>query len=257
MELQRLELAAKIDHTVFADIESVVVEENFLHLGKVAERLFHFARHVFRRTRPPGMPRNGLWPHAEGTERRAAARGVERHVRMQQERHVIALDLQVALVNVRRERQRIQLFGVQLRALRVVNDLAVFAVADALNLAERLPVRVFHHRVIELPARHKINVFAGHHRFVRLDVPVRPHERNLHARVGFFDLADEPDVALEANRGSEENQKLIVLANLDGLLPIDFVGRSIEQPAAGNHPGRIRQPNWIPIRLNLTRRGPP
>src|SRR5438132_1487019 len=86
---------------------------------------------------------------------------------------------------------------------------------------------------------------------------VGPHERNLHARVGFFDLADEPDVALEANRGSEENQKLIVLANLNGLLPIDFVGRSIEQPAAGNHPGRIRQPNWIPIRLNLTRRGPP
>ncbi len=34
---------------------------------------------------------------------------------MQQKRHVVAFDLQIALINVGRERQRIQLFGVQLR----------------------------------------------------------------------------------------------------------------------------------------------
>src|SRR2546425_8959829 len=45
--------------------------------------------------------------------------------RMEQERNVITLDLQIALVDFRRERQSIQLSGVQLRTRRVVDDFAV------------------------------------------------------------------------------------------------------------------------------------
>src|SRR6266853_3001513 len=39
LELQRLELRAKIQNAVLADVESVVVEEDFLHLRKISERL--------------------------------------------------------------------------------------------------------------------------------------------------------------------------------------------------------------------------
>src|SRR2546429_6825149 len=80
------------------------------------------------------MSRNRLRPHAEGAKRRASARGVKRHVGVQQERHVVAFDFQVALVNVRGERQRVQPFRVQLRTFGVVHDLSVFAVADTENL---------------------------------------------------------------------------------------------------------------------------
>jgi len=70
LELQRFELGAKIQHAVLADVEGVVVEENFFHLGEVFDRLLHFPRHVFRRTRSPGMSRNRLRPHAERAKRR-------------------------------------------------------------------------------------------------------------------------------------------------------------------------------------------
>src|SRR5215472_17293637 len=104
------------------------------------------------------MPGNRLRPHAEGAERWTAACGVERNERMKQEGHVVALDLQIALIDITREWERIQFFLVQLGPLRVVHDLAVFSIANAQNLAERLPVRVFNSRMIELPARHEIDV---------------------------------------------------------------------------------------------------
>ena len=176
---------------------------------------------------------------------------------MQQERHVVALDFQIALVNVCGKRQRVQLFRVQLRTFGVVNDLAVFAIADARNLAERLSVRVIHHRVIELSARYEIDVLASVQRLLGLDVSVRPDESNLHARVGFLDFPDELDVALQANRGGEQNKKFVVFADLDCLPPVYFVGRCVQQPASRNHACGVRQPNWVPIGFNLACGGPP
>src|SRR5258708_23560107 len=105
-----------------------------------------------------------------------------------------------SLVNVRGERQCVQLFRMELRTLGVVHDLAVLAIADAQNPAQRLPVRIFNYRMIELPARYKIDVLAGIQRLIGLDVPVRPDESNFHARVGFLDFPDELDVAPQPNR---------------------------------------------------------
>src|SRR5216684_4289082 len=221
-EFQRLELAAQIQYAVLANIKSIVVEENFLHLRKIFDRLFYFARHVLRRARAPRMPRNGLRPHAEGAQRRATASRIERHERMQQKWHVIVLDLQVALVNVRGKRQRVQLFRVQLRPLRAVYDLAVLAIADTQNLAQRFAVRVFDHRMVELPARHEIDVLAGTQRLVGPDVSVRTNEGNLEAWIRFLDLADQLDVARKPYRRRKQHQEFIVLADLHRLLPIDL-----------------------------------
>src|SRR5256884_3047112 len=64
------------------------------------------------------------------------------------------------------------------------------------------------------------------------------------------------DVCSSDLRGREEDQKLIVFADLDCLLPIDFVRRCIEQPAPGDHSRRVRQPNRVPVGFNLARGRP-
>ena len=135
LEFQRLEFLAQIDGAILADVEGIVVEENFLHLREIFESLLDFPHDVVDRTRAPGMAGNGLRPHTEGAHRRAAARGVEGNERVQQKRHVVVFDLQVALVDVGGEGQRVELCGVKLRTRRVVNDLAVFAKADAEDFA--------------------------------------------------------------------------------------------------------------------------
>ncbi len=129
-ELQRLELGAQIQHAVLADVEGIVVEEYFLHLREVFDGLLHFAGNVFRRASAPRVTRDGLRPHAEGAQRGATARCVERNERMQEERNGVVFDGQVALVNVGGKRECVQFFGVQLRARRVVHNFAVLAIAD-------------------------------------------------------------------------------------------------------------------------------
>src|SRR5690242_3872253 len=145
----------------------------------------------------------------------------------------------------------------QLRPLRVVNNLAVFAITYAKNLAHRLPVRILHHRMVELATGHTIDVITSFLPLIWLDVPMRANKSNLHPRIHFFNLANQFDVALKTNRRGKQNQELIVFADFHRLLPVHFVRRSVEQPAPGDHPGRIGQPNRIPIRFNLSRRGPP
>ena len=95
--------------------------------GKYSSGLRDFPLDVVGGTRAPSVAGNRLRPHAEGAQSRAAARGVERNERMQKKRNVVILDLQVALVDVGGERERVEFFGVELRARGVVNDLAVLA----------------------------------------------------------------------------------------------------------------------------------
>src|ERR1700733_9804313 len=149
LKFQRLELGAEIENAILANIKGVVVEENLFHLREIFDGLFYFAGHVFRRTRAPGMAGNRLRPHAESAQRWAAAGGVKRHVRIQEERNVVALYFQIALVNICREWQRVELGGVQLLARRIVDDFAVFAIADAHDFAYRLAVSIFHNGMVE------------------------------------------------------------------------------------------------------------
>src|SRR6516225_8239702 len=116
-ELQRLELGREVQNAVLAYVERVVVKENLFHLGEVFKRLLDFPCHVVGRASPPGVPGKGLRPHAEGTKRRTSPGGIEGNKGMQQERDVIALDFQIALVDVRSERQGVELLGVELRPL--------------------------------------------------------------------------------------------------------------------------------------------
>ena len=85
---------------------------------------------------------------------------------MQQERHVVALDLQIPLVNVRRKRQRIQI--VKRSPVGIVNEAAVFAEAHTLNVFELLTFGKFLERVIDLFSDYKINRLGGLQRLIGL-----------------------------------------------------------------------------------------
>src|ERR1700722_3570867 len=256
LKFQGLELGAKIEDAVLADVESVVIEENFFHLREIFDGLFYFTGHVFRGTGALRMAGNRLGPHAESAQRRTAAGSIKGHVRIQEERYVVALNLQVALVNICGEGQRVEFRGVQLLARRSVDDLAVFAIADAHDFAERFAMRVFDNGMVEFTAGDKIDIFAGRQCFIGLDVAMRPNEGNLHTGIGFFNLANELDVALESHGGGKQNEEFVVFANLHGLLPVDLVRRGVEQTTSRNHSSWIGEPNGIPIRFDLAGCGP-
>src|SRR5712672_155209 len=256
-EFQWLEFAAQFEDAILANVERIVVEENFLHLRKIFDGLLHFASHIVRGTHTPGVSGNGLRPHAESAQRGTATSGIERDEGMQQKWDVIVFNLEVALVNVGGKRKGVQLGGVQLRALRVVYDPAILAITDAQNVAERLAVRVFDDGVIELAAGHKFDVFAGIQGFVGLDVPMGADKGDLEAGIRFLNLADQLDVALEAHCGGEQDKEFVLFADFDGLLPIHLGRAGVQKAASGDHARRVGQPNGIPIRFNLARRGPP
>ncbi len=193
-------------------------------------------------------------PQAESALRRAAARGIERDVRMQQERHVVARHVHVALVDLRRPRHGIQVFD--LRAVGVVQHLAVLLVADAENLAERFAVGVLHDGIIEFATADEVQrrtlvqcaVGIGGHR--------RSDERDADRRIRRLDGLGKPLVALPSHRGSEEHKELVALADLDGLLGGDVVGRCVEHPRTLKQAGRIGEPDRVPVGLDLACRRP-
>ena len=101
------------------------------------------------------MPAERLRPQAERALRRAAARGVERDERIQQERHVVPGDVEIALVDVSDVRQRVEILN--LRRVRIVDDLAVLQEGNSGNLFQRLAVGEVDDRVVEFLAADEID----------------------------------------------------------------------------------------------------
>ncbi len=118
---QRLQLGAEFDGARLLDVEGVIVEEKFFDFGPVLFGLRHFGGDIVGGAFAPGMSTQGLRPQAEGALRRAAARGVQRDIRIQQERHVVAGDVEIALVNVGNVGQRVEILN--LRGVGIVHDL--------------------------------------------------------------------------------------------------------------------------------------
>ena len=96
------------------------------------------------------MSAERLRPQAERALRRTATRGVQRDVRVEQERNVVAARIEVALVDVDDVRQRIEIGDC--RAVGIVNDLARSAPryeTPRISLSG-LPLAIFHRREVEL-----------------------------------------------------------------------------------------------------------
>ncbi len=73
-----------------------------------------------------------------------------------------------------------------------MDNLSVFSVADTADFVERLPAREFHRRVIELAARHEVDVLAGHKAFRGLHLDGRANESDFEVRFGLFHSSHQP-----------------------------------------------------------------
>src|SRR5947209_16418238 len=114
------------------------------------------------------MAGQGLRPKAERALRRTAARGVERHKRMQQERHVVLGYIQVACIYLGGPRHLVELFWRYLCAVGIVVDDAVrILVADAEYVLERLALGKLNDREVELTAADEVDRGALVQRLVR------------------------------------------------------------------------------------------
>ena len=180
-QAQRLQLGAQLDGARRLDIESIVVEEKLLHFRPVLLDLRHFSRHIVGGALAPRMSAQSLRPQAERALRRAAARGVERNVGMQQERHVVTRNVEIALVDVGDVRQRIQILN--LRRVRIVHDLAILQERNAGNLFQRLALGVVDHGVVKLLAGNEIDRRTIAQRLLRQHADMRPHKSNLDLRI--------------------------------------------------------------------------
>ncbi len=200
------------------------------------------------------MSAQSLRPQTERALCRTSTRRIQRDKRLQQKRHAVFRHIQIALVDLRGPRHRIQIF--HLRTIRIVYYFSVQPVADAENLIQRLAVRILDDRIVEFAAANKIQ----HRAFVQRAVGIRryrrPHKRNPHRRIGRLDRFGQSLIALPAHCRREENKELILLANFDRFFRRDVVRWRIEQSRALQQTGGIRQPYRVPVGFNLARGRP-
>ena len=201
------------------------------------------------------MSTEGLRPQTERALCRAAARGVQRDERIEQERHVVATRIDVALVHIHHVRQSIEIG--HCRTVGVVQYLAVRpTIRNAEDLVQRLTIRILDYGVIELPAHYEIERRAFLERRLRQGGYVRSHESDLQLGIGRLHGSRQLDVALKARRAGKQNQEFVIPSNLDGLLRVHLVRRSVEQTGAFQHACRVSQPDRVPIGLDLARGWP-
>src|ERR1700736_3421114 len=152
------------------------------------------------------MSAQRLRPQTERTLRRTAARGVERDERLQQERDVVARDVEIALVNFSDVGQRVKILN--LRSVGSVLDLSVLQEGNPGNLLERLALGVIHHLIVKLFAANEIDLRTIAQRLLRQHAHVRSHKSNLDLRIRPLDRPRQKKVSGESRRGSKQHQEL-------------------------------------------------
>ena len=201
------------------------------------------------------MSAERLRPQAERALRRTAARGVQRDEWIEQEWHIVATRIDVALIHIYHVRQCIEIG--HCRAVGVVQYLAIRpTIRNAEYLIQRLTIGILNYGVIELPAHDEIKRRAFLEGHLRQGGYVRSHESDLQPRVGRFHGSRQLDVTLKAGRAGKQNQEFVIPSNLDSLLRRHLVRRSVEQTGAFQHACRVSQPDRVPIGLDLARGRP-
>ena len=154
-------------------------------------------------------------PQTECALRGAAARGVKRHIWVQQERHVVASNIEIPLIDICDMRQCIEILD--LRTVRGVHNRTVLAIGNAHNLVQRLALGKLHHLVIKFLARDEIDGRTIFQRSLRQHAYVRANESDFYARVGILDGLRQPDVSRETGCAGEQHQELIIFRDVNSL----------------------------------------
>ena len=213
--------------------EGVVVEEELLHLGEAALQLRDFVQHVAHAAHPVGVAGGHLRPEAEGAARRTAAPRVERHVGVLAVGAVVLEVVEVALVYLGDEGERVELLGGERRRLLVVHHRAVLAVADALHVREGAAFRDRHHRQVELLAGDEVDDRRATQRLLRHGGDVAAHEADRDAGLGVLDRLRRAHVGAEGGRARVHDDQVEVTRDADRLLERDVVRRGVEDARAG------------------------
>src|ERR1700722_7186276 len=137
-----------------------------------------------------------------------------------------------------------------------MHDLAICFVADAEDLVERLALSKLDDGIIELAAADEVEGAALVESLVRRGRDRRPDEGDLDGRIGGLDGLGEALIAFPTYGRGEEDEELVLLANLDGLGCRDVVRWRVEQARSFEETGGIGEPDGIPVGLDLTGGGP-
>ena len=103
------------------------------------------------------MSRVSLRPEAERTLCWAATRGVQGHIRMLQERHIVASHIQIAFVHVNYMWQSVEILDG--RTVQIMNHFSIWAtVACAEYFGQRFTIGVFNNSVVELATYDEVDL---------------------------------------------------------------------------------------------------
>ncbi len=214
----------------FLDIEGVVVEKVFLHVGEELLGLGHLGSDVVCAALAPCVAGEGLRPEAEGALGRAAAGGIQRDVRVQKEGNTVFGDVEIAVVDLGGPGHLVELFGADLRAIGIVLvDAVGVLIAGAEDLVQRLAVGKLDDGEVELAADDEVDGLALVEGLIGRGGDGRADEADLDGGVGLLDLLGHALIAVPAHGAGEEDEELVVLQDLDDLLPLDVVGRSVQK----------------------------
>ena len=189
--------------------EGVIVEEELLHLRERISRPADFVDDIADAAGAIAVAADGLRPEAEGAARFAAAPGVKREIRMLEIADEIILDLQVAFVHRRDERQFVHVL--QDRARRVVPDCAGgIAIGEAGDCVPAAPFGDFLDGEVELVAGDKIDRRRALEARLRLDRDLGADEAGFEARIGRLERFDDPHVRAERGRRGMQHREIEV-----------------------------------------------
>src|SRR6185312_13390411 len=137
----------------------------------------------------------------------AAAGAVESNVGMEQEWDVVLRDVQVTLVDIGHPGHGIKILD--LRPVGIVDDLTVFAVADAEDLIERLSVGELDDGEVELAAANEVDGGTLIESALGVGRDRRTDETNFEVGVGVANHLSCLLVARPAHRAGEDDKELV------------------------------------------------
>ena len=233
--------------------EGVVVEEVLLDLREQPRGVRDLGHDVVDGPRAIALAAHRLRPQAERAARAAAAARVEGHVRMLQVADEVALDVEIAPVDVDDPRQAVHVL--ERRPLRRPPQLSGrVAVAQAGHLGQRPALGDLLDREVELGAAHEVERGRGGQGRLARHRDVGADETQPQAWVLALQRLGHLHVVREGRRARVQHREVVVARERHHVGEREIGGRRVDQARAGDERGRLGQPRRIPERADLPAR---
>jgi hypothetical protein len=232
--------------------EGVVVEEELADAREQPPGVGDLVHHVLDAAGAVALAAHRLGPQAEGALGAAAAARVERDVGVEQVADEVALDLEIAVIDVHHERQRVHVL--ERRPVWRAPERAVHPIGEPGHVGQRPALGHFLDRDVELGAADEVDRRRGGQRALPLDGHVGAHQAHAQPRVGGLQRLGHPQVGGEGRRAGVKHGQLVVPPQRGHGLQRQVGRWRIHQPARWHHRRRLGQPGRIPERAHLAAR---